>query len=413
MRRPTQTRPRRRTFTLVALLAAALAAAGGWQVARLRADRQAQQPPAVQAPAAAASAPAPAEAGVSAALADLLPAITGESPTTEADPPQERDGVSWGHRAGLHNTKDDLHLRASAAYVVEPGSGKVLLGKNEDAVLPIASLTKLMSALVVTEAKLPMDEAITINEEDVDHERNSRSRLRVGTSLPRAEALRLALMSSENRAAHALGRTYPGGVAAFAAAMNRKARLLGMKNTTFVDPTGLSNRNQSTARDVALLVAAASREPLLREYSTTPQHEVLLGRRTLRFNNSNRLVKNPHWDINLQKTGYIVEAGQCLTMNAKVAGRDLILVLLDSADKHSRLADAERIKRFAGGEPQVAERPAAPAQHARPARGQHQAKASAQGEHQARARRQRATPEPRVHQTYLPRHAQRKSGDQR
>lgn len=273
----------------------------------------------------------------------------GESPaTTEADP-DESDGVSWGHRAGLHLASDPLHLKASAAYVVDQRSGKTLLRKNDDAVLPIASLTKLMTAVVLTSARLPMDERITVTEDDVDNERHSRSRLRVGTVLTRSEALRLALMSSENRAAHALGRTYPGGLAAFVAAMNAKARALGMKNTAFVEPTGLSNRNQSTARDLALLAAAAANDPVIRDYSTTPQHDVVLGRRTVRFNNSDRLVKNSRWDIHLQKTGYIVEAGQCLIVNATLAGRKLILVLLDSADKASRVADAERIRRWVTG----------------------------------------------------------------
>ncbi|HEY0886277.1 MAG TPA: hypothetical protein VGE20_13395, partial [Ramlibacter sp.] len=163
-------------------------------------------------------------------------------------------------------------------------------------------------------------------------------------------------------------------------AMNRKARVLGMGSTTFVDPTGLSNRNQSTAHDVALLATAASRQPLVREYSTTPQHLVLLGQRTLRFNNSNRLVKSPYWDINLQKTGYIVEAGQCLAMNATVAGRDLVLVLLDSADKRSRLEDAERIRQFAGGEP-----PPPVRKVARKGQDQRHAKSAAKTQRQAKA----------------------------
>jgi D-alanyl-D-alanine endopeptidase (penicillin-binding protein 7) len=197
-----------------------------------------------------------------------------------------------------------------------------------------------------------MDEVITITDDDVDQERHSRSRLRVGTSLTRREALHLALMSSENRAAHALGRTFPGGLGPFVDAMNRKARALGMKSTVYADPTGLSSRNQSTARDLAAVVVAASREPLIREYSTTIEHDVLLGKRKVRFRNSDRLVKSPRWRIHLQKTGYIVEAGQCLVVNATVAAdRELILVLLDSADKRSRIDDAERIRQWATGEP--------------------------------------------------------------
>jgi D-alanyl-D-alanine endopeptidase (penicillin-binding protein 7) len=269
-------------------------------------------------------------------------------PTEDADPiPPSKPTLSKAREAGLHRAKDALGLNSSAALVVDQASGAVLLSKNEEAVLPIASLTKLMTALIVTEAKLPLAETLTITADDVDTERNSRSRLRVGTTLSRGEALHLALMSSENRAAHALGRHYPGGLGAFVSAMNARARALGMKNTRFIDPTGLSSRNESTARDVALLAAAASRDPLLRNYSTTPRHEVALGGRTLRFINSNRLVKNPGWQIHLQKTGYIVEAGQCLAMHTRVGGQELILVLLDAGDKRSRLADAERIRRAA------------------------------------------------------------------
>lgn len=270
--------------------------------------------------------------------------------STEADPAPTRDGMSWGHRAGLHLVLDDLHLKASAAYVADQGSGKALLRKNDEAVLPIASLTKLMTALVLTAAKLPMNESITVTDDDVDRERHSRSRLPVGSTLTRSDALRLALMSSENRAAHALARTFPGGLPAFVAAMNARARAQGLTNTRFVDPTGLSNLNQSTARELSVLAAAASRNSLIREYSTTPQHELMLGRRSVRYNNSDRLVKSRHWDIHLQKTGYIVEAGDCLVVNATMAGRNLIVVLLDSTDARSRLADAERIRRWVEGE---------------------------------------------------------------
>jgi serine-type D-Ala-D-Ala endopeptidase (penicillin-binding protein 7) len=339
---------RTRAAVRLGLLVVALAVIGGgawWLADRtwLQADR-----PAASATAEPPRAPEP-KPTLTDRLADLLQ--TENAATTEADPPQVKDGVSWGHAAGLHQAPDDLHLKASAAIVVDERSGAVLMRKNENAVLPIASLTKLMTALVLTEAKLPLDEVITITEDDVDRERNSRSRLRVGTALTRGEALRLALMSSENRAAHALGRTYPGGLDAFVTAMNRKAKALGMKNTTYADPTGLSNRNRSTARELAVVAAAAAKEPLIREYSTTPEHDALLGQRKVRFNNSNRLVKNSRWDIHLQKTGYIVEAGQCLVMNARLAGRTLILVLLDSADKRSRIDDAERIRHLATGEP--------------------------------------------------------------
>ena len=196
----------------------------------------------------------------------------------------------------------------------------------------------------------------------MDTERNSRSRLRVGTSLSRAEALHLALMSSENRAAHALGRTFPGGLSAFVEAMNARARLLGMEQTTFVDPTGLSNRNQSSVRDVATLAAAAAKHPVLREYSTTPLRRVEFDGRKLLYRNSNRLIMNSSWEIALQKTGYIIEAGQCLEMATRLGEREVILVLLDSASKGSRSADAERLRRWV-----VAQDGGDPAQYARAA----------------------------------------------
>lgn len=253
---------------------------------------------------------------------------------------------SMGHQAGLNDTRDELALRSSAALVIDQDTREVLLQKNDTAVLPIASLTKLMTGMIISEAKLPMDEVITITQDDIDTEKGSSSRLAVGTRLTRADAMHLSLMSSENRAAHALGRTYPGGLQAFVALMNAKAGQLGMGSTTFVEPTGLSSRNQSSAHDLAMLVGAASLDPMLREYSTSTGTQVAVGRRTLKYNNTNRLVKNPEWDIGLQKTGYISEAGQCLVMQAKVAGRKIIMVFLDSAGKLSRIADAERVRRW-------------------------------------------------------------------
>jgi len=253
---------------------------------------------------------------------------------------------SFGQMAGLHSGSDALDLKSSVALVVDQDTQEVLFSKNEQAVLPIASLTKLMTGVVVREAKLPMDEMVTISQDDVDTEKGSRSRLKVGTELTRGELMHLALMSSENRAAHALGRSYPGGLAAFVTAMNVKARLLGMNDTRYVEPTGLSSNNQSSAHDLATLVNVAHADPVLRELSTSPGFEVAVGNRTLQFNNTNRLVKNPTWDIGLQKTGYITEAGQCLVMQAKVAGRKLIMVFLDSAGKLSRLGDAERVRHW-------------------------------------------------------------------
>lgn len=253
---------------------------------------------------------------------------------------------SHGQLAGLHQVSDPLSLRSSVALVIDQDTQEVLLSKNGHAVLPIASLTKLMTGMVISQAQLPMDEMITISQDDVDTEKGSSSRLRVGATLSRGELLLLALMSSENRAAHALGRTYPGGMRVFVDSMNSRAQTLGMKDTRYVEPTGLSSRNQSSAQDLALLVHAASADPLLRDLSTASGHQVVLGQQTLQYNNTNRLVSHPEWEIGLQKTGYISEAGQCLVMQARVAGRKLIMVFLDSAGKLSRLGDAERVRRW-------------------------------------------------------------------
>lgn len=253
---------------------------------------------------------------------------------------------SFGQLYGLHETSDALDLKSSVALVLDQDTDEVLLSKNSQAVLPIASITKLMTALVVSEAGLPHDEWLTVTDEDIDTEKGSRSRLKVGTQLTRGEMLHLALMSSENRAAHALGRHYPGGLPAFVAAMNRKAVELKMRDTHFNDPTGLSSQNQSSARDLATLVKAAYQVPLIRELSTSPEHAVAVGDRQLQYRTTNNLVLNPHWEIGLQKTGYIAEAGRCLVMQARLAGRKLIMVFLDSAGKYSRLGDAERVRRW-------------------------------------------------------------------
>lgn len=253
---------------------------------------------------------------------------------------------SFGKLQGLHATDDPLELRSSVALVLDQDTDEVLLSKNPGAVLPIASITKLMTALVVTEANLPLDEPLTITQDDVDTEKGSRSRLYVGAQLTREEMLHLALMASENRAAHALGRHFPGGLDAFVEAMNRKAQELGMADTHFVEPTGLSSRNQSSARDLAVLVKSVYAVPLIRELSTSPEYAVVVGRRQVQFRNTNALVKNPTWEIGLQKTGYISEAGRCLVMQAKLAGRQLIMVFLDSTGKYSRIGDAERVRRW-------------------------------------------------------------------
>ena len=253
---------------------------------------------------------------------------------------------SFGQLAGLHSTADDLDLKSSVAYVIDQDTNEVLVSKNDQAVLPIASITKLMTGVVISEAKLSMHESITITQDDVDTEKGSSSRLKVGTTLTRGELLHLSLMASENRAAHALGRTYPGGLQAFVDLMNAKAAALGMRDTRYIEPTGLSSKNQSSAKDLATLVSLAYQDPILRELSTSPSHQVEVGKHTLNYKTTNRLIKNPNWDIGLQKTGYISEAGQCLVMQAKIAGRKLIMVFLDSAGKLSRIADAERVRKW-------------------------------------------------------------------
>jgi len=263
------------------------------------------------------------------------------------------EAPSYGQLAGLGSAQDQLGLKANVALVVDQDTNEVLFSKNDSAVLPIASITKLMTGLLVSEAKLPMDEMITISQDDVDTEKFTGSRLRVGTMLTRGELLHIALMSSENRAAHALGRTYPGGLQAFVSLMNAKAKMLGMNDTRYVEPTGLSSKNQSSAHDLATLVATASEDPLLRELTTSPEHEVVVGHRTLQYHTTNRLVRSPDWSIGLQKTGYIREAGQCLVMQAKIAGRKLIMVFLDSAGKLGRIGDAERVRRWVESNPTI------------------------------------------------------------
>jgi len=353
--------------------------------------------PAVPAPGAAtpggpvATAPAAGAPGTGPEATPPVPPGTEVVPTEEAETDHgpatgsaAAPGISIARAAGLHLKPDPMHLGASVALVVDQDTGQTLLSKNEDAVLPIASLTKLMTTLLVTEAHQPMDEVLTITEDDVDMERHSRSRLRPGTKLTREEALRLALMSSENRAAHALGRAYPGGLPKLVEAMNAKAKALGIKNTTYVDPTGLSNRDRSTARDLSILVAEAAKVPLIREFSTTPAHLANLGGRTLQYRNSDRLVRDQRagWDIELQKTGYIVEAGRCLTMLTKVGGHNLVMVLLDADSNNGRIADAQRMRRWVvaknGWQDDIAvARAAAP----RPSAKAHVAKASVKQAH--------------------------------
>lgn len=241
-----------------------------------------------------------------------------------------------------------LQLSSANVVVVDAGDGRSVYAKAADEVTPIASLTKLMTAMVVLDAAQPGDEPIAVDMDDFDYLKGSHSRLRMGSTLTRDEMLRLALMASENRAASSLARHYPGGLLAFVAAMNAKAQSLGMTRTHYEDPTGLSPRNVSTANDLAKLVRAAADYPLIREYSTTPAHyvEVQPTGQTIGFSNSNALVKNGAWDIQLQKTGYIREAGRCVVMLATIASKPMVIVLLDSIGKFTRLGDAQRVKHW-------------------------------------------------------------------
>ena len=239
-----------------------------------------------------------------------------------------------------------LQLASANALVFDAASGRPIYAKAADEVTPIASLTKLMTAIVTLDAGLPLDDPIAIDTDDFDYLKGTRSRLRMGAELPRREMLRLALMASENRAASSLSRHYPGGAPAFIAAMNAKARALGMAHTHFSDPTGLTAENVSTASDLATLVSVAARYPLIREFSTTQSHyvEVQSTGQVLGFNNTNRLVENSEWDIQVSKTGFIREAGKCLVMMATIASRPVVIVLLDSLGRYTRIADAMRVK---------------------------------------------------------------------
>lgn len=250
----------------------------------------------------------------------------------------------------------EANLRSEVALVYDVEDDAVLYEKNSHDLRPIASISKLMTALVVVESGLPMDEVLTISDEDVDRLRHSRSRLAVGTRLTRGEMLHLALMSSENRAAHALGRHYPGGMPAFVRAMNDKARALGMRHSRFVEPTGLSSENVATSHDLVKLLKAASRHPAIRHYATDDTEVFDLGRgRRLTYNNTNRLVKRDDWNIHISKTGFINEAGECLVMLTRIDDRDLAIVLLNSNGKYSRIGDAVRIRKLVeAGSPTLA-----------------------------------------------------------
>jgi D-alanyl-D-alanine endopeptidase (penicillin-binding protein 7) len=239
-----------------------------------------------------------------------------------------------------------IHFSSRSVMVYDDASNRVLYARNADDVVPIASITKLMTATVILDAHLPMHTPITVTEEDVDMLRHSSSRLPVGAVLPRRELLRLSLMSSENRATHALARTYPGGVQACVAAMNHKARALGMSNTFFADPTGLYSTNRSTAHDLMVLVKNSYQYELIQEFTTTPECKVASNKGCIAFRNTNPLVREGRWDIELSKTGFINEAGLCMVMKANIADRPVIIVLLDANSKEGRLQDANNIKRW-------------------------------------------------------------------
>ena len=237
-------------------------------------------------------------------------------------------------------------VRSNAVLVIDGSNSTVVFERRSDLVAPIASITKLMTALVVLDGKQPLDEVVEITSDDRSHGKGAYSRLNVGTKLARGDLLRLALMSSENRAAHALGRSYPGGESVFVRTMNAKAKSLGMTQSHFADPSGLGIDNVASARDLAKLVIAAGRSETIREYSTSKQHEVRIGRSKVEFHNTNSLGKNPAWTITVQKTGYINEAGQCLVMQTLIEERPVIIVLLNSFGKYTRVADAKRIRQW-------------------------------------------------------------------
>ncbi len=269
---------------------------------------------------------------------------------------------------------EELDLRASAAMVVDQESGAALYAKNIDVPTSIASITKLMTAMVTLDEGLSLDEEIIINDEDVDHLKGTGSRLALGAQLTREELLHLALIASENRAAAALSRAYPGGRPAFVAAMNRKASKIGMHDSRFVDATGLNSDNRATAADLVKMVDAAYRYPLIREISTTGRYDVSLPgtqvvkvrengklhkvyrpvQRHVAFNNTNRLTRSEDWDIGVSKTGYINEAGHCLVMQTRIADQRVIIVLLDSIGNRGRIADAQRIRKWLGNDSPLA-----------------------------------------------------------
>jgi serine-type D-Ala-D-Ala endopeptidase (penicillin-binding protein 7) len=304
-------------------------------------------------------APAPAKAAKVAAADDdddAPRAARKRRVTYRMDPHSRRSAVhavafqprtpSVGQAFGLHETADSLALRSSVAYVVDQNTQETLFDKNSRAVVPIASITKLMTAMVVLDSREPLTDEIQVTDEDRDYEKYTGSRLAVGSVLNREDMLHIALMASENRAAAALSRYYQNGRPGFIAAMNAKAKSLGMTDTHFENSTGLTSLNVSSARDLVKMVNAAYQYPLIRKFSTDSSYEVYTGKRNIAYRSTNALIRNPTWDIGLQKTGFINEAGECLVMQANINGRQVVMVLLDSSGKYSRFADAGRLRAF-------------------------------------------------------------------
>jgi D-alanyl-D-alanine endopeptidase (penicillin-binding protein 7) len=265
--------------------------------------------------------------------------------------------TSFLQQSAARNAVDTgpLSLQSNVALVMDESSSNILFAKNTDVPVPMASITKLMTTLVVLEANQNMDEMLEVTDDEIDTEKHTTSRLAIGTILSRRDLMHIALMSSENRAAHALCRNYPGGLPSCLNAMNAKAAQLGMTHTHYNDPTGLSKENVASAEDLAKLVQAASQNPTIREFTTDTGYTVPVGRRMVAYHNTNQLVSNPAWDIVLQKTGFINEAGKCLVMKAKIEGKNVLIVLLDSVGKYTRFGDANRIKKWVESRPHLLE----------------------------------------------------------
>lgn len=281
-------------------------------------------------------------------LAALLAALALAATAIAADKPAPRAKAKPARAVADVDKDGDPNLKSTAALVLDASTGETLFAKNADAVHPIASITKLMTAMVVLDAKLPLDEPVQISTEDLDLLKGTKSRLPVGAHFRRDDLIRIALVASDNRAAAALGRAYPGGIEAFVGAMNAKARLMGLESTRFVDSSGLAPGNVSSPAELARLVAEASKYDIIREYSTTPALDVTLpdSGRKVAYVNTNALVRAGDWKIGVSKTGYISESGKCLVMQALIANTPVVIVLLDSWGRLTRIGDANRIKRW-------------------------------------------------------------------